>query len=140
MRFLKPRLRVVERKTGTSVQNRSSDSVIGTRLLIYYSHNCEAYRVVCTSYQQRYYESRPDHQDITVYSSGRKCFAMAAGSIDIDAPGKYPIVLSDALLGKPSQESFTSIRCIQYTSSNLVLSDLTISQIIISQMPHPAQH
>jgi hypothetical protein len=32
-------------------------------------------------------------------------------SIDIDAPGKYPIVLSDALLGKPSQESFTSIRC-----------------------------
>jgi hypothetical protein len=36
---------------------------------------------------------------------------MAGGSVDISVPGKYPIVLSDALLGKGSKESFTSIRC-----------------------------
>ncbi|KIN01566.1 hypothetical protein OIDMADRAFT_164233 [Oidiodendron maius Zn] len=35
---------------------------------------------------------------------------MSGGSIDINAPGKYPIVLSDALLGKTSKESYTSIR------------------------------
>lgn len=43
---------------------------------------------------------------------------MTTGSIDIDAPGKYPIVLSDALLGKTSQESYTSVRCIEYSSSS----------------------
>jgi hypothetical protein len=37
--------------------------------------------------------------------------AMATGSIDVDKPGKYPIVLSDALLGKMSKEVFTGIRC-----------------------------
>ena len=36
---------------------------------------------------------------------------MAAGSIDVDKPGKYPIVLSDALLGKTSKEVYTGIRC-----------------------------
>ncbi|TVY33824.1 hypothetical protein LSUB1_G007911 [Lachnellula subtilissima] len=36
--------------------------------------------------------------------------AVAAGSIDIDKPGKYPVVLSDALLGKPSKELYTGIR------------------------------
>ena len=36
---------------------------------------------------------------------------MASGSIDVDKPGKYPIVLSDALLGKPSKEVYTGIRC-----------------------------
>ena len=36
---------------------------------------------------------------------------MAGGSVDISVPGKYPIVLSDALLGKGSKESFTSVRC-----------------------------
>ncbi|CZR51739.1 uncharacterized protein PAC_01616 [Phialocephala subalpina] len=35
---------------------------------------------------------------------------MAAGMIDIDKPGKYPIVLSDALLGKTSKEVYTGIR------------------------------
>ncbi|TVY80270.1 hypothetical protein LSUE1_G006881, partial [Lachnellula suecica] len=36
--------------------------------------------------------------------------AVAAGSVDIDKPGKYPIVLSDALLGKASKEVYTGIR------------------------------
>jgi hypothetical protein len=36
---------------------------------------------------------------------------LTAGSIDVDKPGKYPIVLSDALLGKSSKEVFTGIRC-----------------------------
>ena len=36
---------------------------------------------------------------------------MASGSIDVDKPGKYPIVLSDALLGKTSKEVYTGIRC-----------------------------
>jgi len=36
--------------------------------------------------------------------------AVAAGSIDIDKPGKYPVVLSDALLGKTSKEVYTGIR------------------------------
>lgn len=36
--------------------------------------------------------------------------AVAAGSIDIDNPGKYPIVLSDALLGKTSKEVYTGLR------------------------------
>jgi len=35
---------------------------------------------------------------------------VAAGAIDIDRPGKYPIVLSDALLGKASKEVYTGIR------------------------------
>ena len=34
-----------------------------------------------------------------------------AGVIDIDKPGKYKIVLSDALLGRGTKELFTSIRC-----------------------------
>lgn len=43
--------------------------------------------------------------------------AVAAGSVDIDKPGKYPIVLSDALLGKASKDVFTGIRCRwQYSS------------------------
>ncbi|RDL41002.1 putative Neurogenic locus notch like protein 2 [Venustampulla echinocandica] len=33
-----------------------------------------------------------------------------AASMDIDKPGKYPIVLSDALLGKTSKEVYTGIR------------------------------
>lgn len=36
---------------------------------------------------------------------------MAAASIDVDQPAKYPIVLSDALLGKASKDLYTSIRC-----------------------------
>ncbi|KAF4630305.1 hypothetical protein G7Y89_g7833 [Cudoniella acicularis] len=36
--------------------------------------------------------------------------ALTAGSIDLDKPGKYPIVLSDALLGKTSREVYTGIR------------------------------
>jgi len=36
---------------------------------------------------------------------------MASGSIDVDKPGKYPIVLSDALLGKTSKEVYTGVRC-----------------------------
>jgi len=36
---------------------------------------------------------------------------MASGSIDVDKPGKYPIVLSDALSGKTSKEVYTGIRC-----------------------------
>lgn len=32
-------------------------------------------------------------------------------AIDIDKPGKYPIVLSDALLGKTSKEVYTGVRC-----------------------------
>ncbi|RFU31170.1 hypothetical protein B7463_g5168, partial [Scytalidium lignicola] len=35
---------------------------------------------------------------------------MAAPSIDLDRSAKYPIVLSDALLGKPSKHLYTSIR------------------------------
>jgi hypothetical protein len=37
--------------------------------------------------------------------------AMAAASIDIDKPASYPIVLSDALLGKAAGETYTGIRC-----------------------------
>jgi hypothetical protein len=36
---------------------------------------------------------------------------MTSGAIDLDKLAKYPIVLSDALLGKGSKEIFTSIRC-----------------------------
>jgi hypothetical protein len=34
-----------------------------------------------------------------------------SGSIDLDKPAKYPVVLSDALMGRGSKEIFTSIRC-----------------------------
>ncbi|TAQ86273.1 hypothetical protein B7494_g5382 [Chlorociboria aeruginascens] len=33
-----------------------------------------------------------------------------AGTIDMNAPGKYPVVLSDALLGKTSKEVYTAVR------------------------------
>lgn len=36
----------------------------------------------------------------------------APGLIDPTKPGKYPVVLSDALLGKPSKEAYTGIRCV----------------------------
>jgi hypothetical protein len=36
---------------------------------------------------------------------------MASASIDVDKPGKYRIVLSDALLGKTPKEVYTGIRC-----------------------------
>ena len=36
---------------------------------------------------------------------------MASGGIDLSKAGKYPIVLSDALLGKTTKEVYTSIRC-----------------------------
>jgi len=32
-------------------------------------------------------------------------------AIDMEKAGKYPIVLSDALLGKTSKETYTGIRC-----------------------------
>jgi RNA polymerase II transcription elongation factor len=35
---------------------------------------------------------------------------------DIDKPGKYPIVLSDALLGKATKEVYTGVRCTQIWS------------------------
>ncbi|KAG9228311.1 putative neurogenic locus notch like protein 2 [Amylocarpus encephaloides] len=35
---------------------------------------------------------------------------MAASGIDIEKPGKYPVVLSDALLGKASKEIYTGVR------------------------------
>ncbi|KAK4125019.1 hypothetical protein N657DRAFT_689390 [Parathielavia appendiculata] len=34
----------------------------------------------------------------------------ASGLIDPTKPGKYPVILSDALLGKPSKETYTGIR------------------------------
>lgn len=42
----------------------------------------------------------------------RQLPAMAAtGLIDPTRPGRYPVILSDALLGKPSKEAYTGIRC-----------------------------
>jgi hypothetical protein len=38
--------------------------------------------------------------------------SIMAGLIDIDKPGTYPIILSDALLGKATKETYTGIRCI----------------------------
>jgi hypothetical protein len=35
----------------------------------------------------------------------------AAGIIDPTKVGKYPVVLSDALLGKRSSEVYTGVRC-----------------------------
>ena len=35
----------------------------------------------------------------------------AAEMIDPTVPGQYPVVLSDALLGKASKDVFTGIRC-----------------------------
>jgi hypothetical protein len=35
----------------------------------------------------------------------------ASGIVDPTKPGKYPVILSDALLGKPSKEAYTAIRC-----------------------------
>jgi hypothetical protein len=46
---------------------------------------------------------------------------MAFSGIDIDKPGKYPIVLSDALLGKTDKEVYTGIRC-RCTSGKVKLS------------------
>jgi hypothetical protein len=34
-----------------------------------------------------------------------------AGAVDVDKQAQYPIVLSDALLGRGTKELFTSIRC-----------------------------
>ena len=42
--------------------------------------------------------------------------ANTADLVDPTKAGKYPIVLSDELLGKPSTETFTGVRCKQTTS------------------------
>ena len=57
-------------------------------------------------------------------------FAMAASSsgaglpIDPTKPGKYPVILSDALLGKPSKEAYTGVRCefLPSTPSRLLIA------------------
>lgn len=41
--------------------------------------------------------------------------AAAAGIIDPTKVGKYPVVLSDALLGKRSSEVYTGVKCKRYT-------------------------
>jgi hypothetical protein len=48
---------------------------------------------------------------ILAISSLRRHIAMAFAGIDIDKLGQYPIVLSDALLGKTTKEVYTGIRC-----------------------------
>ncbi len=35
----------------------------------------------------------------------------AAGMVDPTKPGSYPVVLSDALLGKNPSEIYTGVRC-----------------------------
>lgn len=47
-------------------------------------------------------------------------------AVDIDKPGKYPIVLSDALLGKTSKETYTGIR---YNHKPDISSDSSLSSI-----------
>lgn len=37
--------------------------------------------------------------------------SLAAGIVDPTKAGKYPVVLSDALLGKNPKEVFTGVRC-----------------------------
>jgi hypothetical protein len=44
---------------------------------------------------------------------------MATGSIDVGKPGKYHIVLSDALLGRTPKEVYTGIRCISFSVSGI---------------------
>lgn len=39
----------------------------------------------------------------------------AAGLLDPTKAGKYPVILSDALLGKESSEVYTGVRCKQVT-------------------------
>lgn len=63
---------------------------------------------------------------------------MAAASIDIDKPGKYRIVLSDALLGKSSKDVYTGIRC-KLSPLSALLTKLTVFKIITSQILHPIQ-
>jgi hypothetical protein len=35
----------------------------------------------------------------------------APGIVDPTKAGKYPVILSDALLGKASKETYTGVRC-----------------------------
>lgn len=37
--------------------------------------------------------------------------AAAAGIVDPTKTGKYPVILSDALLGKSAKEIYTGVRC-----------------------------
>lgn len=46
----------------------------------------------------------------------------ASGMIDPTKRAKYPVVLSDALLGKPSRETYTGVRCKQAQACFLSLS------------------
>lgn len=39
--------------------------------------------------------------------------ANTADLVDPTKAGKYPVILSDELLGKPSTETFTGVRCKQ---------------------------
>lgn len=39
--------------------------------------------------------------------------ANPADLVDPTKAGKYPVILSDELLGKPSTETFTGVRCKQ---------------------------
>jgi hypothetical protein len=43
--------------------------------------------------------------------------ALVSGLVDLEKPGRYPIVLSDALMGKGTKEVFTNFRCKFWTPS-----------------------
>ncbi|KAH8886864.1 hypothetical protein GQ53DRAFT_750522 [Thozetella sp. PMI_491] len=49
--------------------------------------------------------------------------AGASFPIDPTKPGKYPVILSDALLGKASKDAFTGVRCKFLAHSTLPLLD-----------------
>lgn len=69
------------------------------------SHSFRSYYRISTSASSQIYPF--SH---TALAAHRYSITMAA-AMDIDKPGKYPIVLSDALLGKPSKEIYTGFRC-----------------------------
>lgn len=54
----------------------------------------------------------PQHSNIRFPIVDRRASTMAAaGLIDPTKQSNYPVILGDALLGKPSNEIFTGIRC-----------------------------
>jgi hypothetical protein len=62
----------------------------------------------------------PEHTSQTLFSanlSSTNMTALVSGHVDLEKPGKYPIVLSDALMGKGTKEVFTNIRCKSWTPS-----------------------
>jgi hypothetical protein len=64
----------------------------------------------CPSNTNRFHNPHPSKNSFPASAGSVRAMA-APGVLDPTKAGQYPVILSDELLGKPSKETYTGIRC-----------------------------